>query len=747
MDHSPEGFSSHSNENTLETKSRFRRRNSMTAPVDHKGGTHPPEDPAPSPDKQNGLPSRKPTEREPPEIVTPPAAMGVSARLCGPSRSKCGYCGGSRLQVLEVDDGFNKVIPILRHHHTPGKDDGGNGQAIGENNQNTSGVKMVDQESTSKSYGLLFDYLTYDTYQQLIDRGWRRSGKHLYRPHNFESCCPAISIRLDTTKFSSYYANSIHSNANEIEKSVLVGGTKSQRRVGRNLLRALQSYNAKYTRTTLQPNQCTLSNGTDDLVHSPGSTYASRVAKMKLAPDATDGPARSDELAADTKRKSKKSRQDSPTREDECPTRRSIAQRATATRRDGATTTFVTDRQVLGAMEEYERDLLRKLARMTYQTITERVIEVMETHDNNGTDVYSEKRPPWAWWRDDGSLDDSNIPKWCLFKFSPANQANNKQANTPPNALVLASTMACAAASGRSRGLVDRDALAAAVIDSMKRRIANELSEHSNLEFYDATFNEKSGQIQVNFALPPNYIAEISLLCSSSCSASEKAENKSATVQANVSLDEPFTEFLLRYQSDKCSSHHNDHFSRMKESSMSPPGSHQHQLFLVVRSVPVFESSIQPEVHQLFCRYQSSIHGDDNPYLCSEDNNTAGDGNEEYRYYLRHKSAGFLDIDATYSQLNASQRSKIKKSYLSFYRFLCETPLRHETLDSSGANGKDNDFILEDGYDINITRGGTYHQQYRLCTSKDAFDGPLIAVGVVGKFAPPPRTVELCFVD
>jgi hypothetical protein len=92
---------------------------------------------------------------------------------------------------------------------------------------------------------------------------------------------------------------------------------------------------------------------------------------------------------------------------------------------------------------------------------------------------------------------------------------------------------------------------------------------------------------------------------------------------------------------------------------------------------------------------------------------------------------------------NAAQRSKIKKSYLSFYRFLCETPLRHEALDSSGTDGKDNDFILEDGYDKHITRGGTYHQQYRLCTSKDAFDGPLIAVGVVGKFAPPRRTFAL----
>jgi hypothetical protein len=233
----------------------------------------------------------------------------------------------------------------------------------------------------------------------------------------------------------------------------------------------------------------------------------------------------------------------------------------------------------------------------------------------------------------------------------PTNQASNKQANAQSSALVLASTVACAAASGRSRGLVDRDTLAAAVLDSMKVCIANVQSKHSNLEFYDASFKDKSGQIQIIFALPPNYMTEISLPSPLTCSASEKAEHKITQMQTNVSLDEPFTEFLLRYQSDTYSSQHHDNFSHLKESPMSPLGSSQHQLFLVVRTVPVFESSIQPEVHQLFCRYQSSIHGDDNPYLCSEENNNAGDGNEEYRYYLRHRSAGFLDIDAAYSQL------------------------------------------------------------------------------------------------
>lgn len=32
-------------------------------------------------------------------------------------------------------------------------------------------------------------------YQDLIDRGWRRSGTYLYKPDNVHTCCPQIPIR------------------------------------------------------------------------------------------------------------------------------------------------------------------------------------------------------------------------------------------------------------------------------------------------------------------------------------------------------------------------------------------------------------------------------------------------------------------------------------------------------------------------------------------------------------------------
>ena len=39
------------------------------------------------------------------------------------------------------------------------------------------------------------------TYERLMARGWRRSGKWLYQPKNERSCCPTLAIRLEAKRF------------------------------------------------------------------------------------------------------------------------------------------------------------------------------------------------------------------------------------------------------------------------------------------------------------------------------------------------------------------------------------------------------------------------------------------------------------------------------------------------------------------------------------------------------------------
>lgn len=44
--------------------------------------------------------------------------------------------------------------------------------------------------------------MTVHSYQNLIDRGWRRSGKYCYKPIMTETCCPQYTIRCNALKFT-----------------------------------------------------------------------------------------------------------------------------------------------------------------------------------------------------------------------------------------------------------------------------------------------------------------------------------------------------------------------------------------------------------------------------------------------------------------------------------------------------------------------------------------------------------------
>ncbi|XP_054654003.1 arginyl-tRNA--protein transferase 1 isoform X5 [Dunckerocampus dactyliophorus] len=51
------------------------------------------------------------------------------------------------------------------------------------------------------SHGMWSHTMTVQDYQDLIDRGWRRSGKYVYKPIMKKTCCPQYTIRCHATKF------------------------------------------------------------------------------------------------------------------------------------------------------------------------------------------------------------------------------------------------------------------------------------------------------------------------------------------------------------------------------------------------------------------------------------------------------------------------------------------------------------------------------------------------------------------
>ncbi|KAG9453977.1 hypothetical protein H6P81_006881 [Aristolochia fimbriata] len=54
---------------------------------------------------------------------------------------------------------------------------------------------------SSQSHGIWAHSITVDDYQELLDRGWRRSGSFLYKPEMESTCCPSYTIRLKAENF------------------------------------------------------------------------------------------------------------------------------------------------------------------------------------------------------------------------------------------------------------------------------------------------------------------------------------------------------------------------------------------------------------------------------------------------------------------------------------------------------------------------------------------------------------------
>lgn len=83
----------------------------------------------------------------------------------------------------------------------------------------------------SISHGMTAQVLQITDYQDLIDRGWRRSGTYLYKPIMNETCCPLYSIRCDALNFELKNSQKkvLKIMKNYLEKNIKVEAKKSSK--------------------------------------------------------------------------------------------------------------------------------------------------------------------------------------------------------------------------------------------------------------------------------------------------------------------------------------------------------------------------------------------------------------------------------------------------------------------------------------------------------------------------------------
>ncbi|EME32511.1 arginine-tRNA-protein transferase [Galdieria sulphuraria] len=94
----------------------------------------------------------------------------------GVDKSGCGYCSNQ------------KVLSNVQEEHNT---------VSGEHR-----ISKRRRPKTRVAHGIWAHQLTVEDYEELMTRGWRRSGKYIYRPDNAESCCQQFVIRLEADKFT-----------------------------------------------------------------------------------------------------------------------------------------------------------------------------------------------------------------------------------------------------------------------------------------------------------------------------------------------------------------------------------------------------------------------------------------------------------------------------------------------------------------------------------------------------------------
>lgn len=72
---------------------------------------------------------------------------------------------------------------------------------VEDNGPYTGSCGYCGGEDSNVSHGMWGHRLSVEDYNDLLDRGWRRSGCWLYQPDLQKTCCRQYTIRLDVRRF------------------------------------------------------------------------------------------------------------------------------------------------------------------------------------------------------------------------------------------------------------------------------------------------------------------------------------------------------------------------------------------------------------------------------------------------------------------------------------------------------------------------------------------------------------------
>ncbi len=616
-----------------------------------------------------------------------------SITLCGPSRSKCGYCQGSRINILSIpnppitylpqaqsqqqqqqqqqnDDSnsmeqssqsqgvstknvYNKSSPSSSQHPQKQQEQEAQCQSspppqplvlkteLSSNNTiNDHKMNISDDEETkhkqqsnpnpnstnsekeheeiitsstsTKAYSILASTFDPHDYQNLLDKGWRRSGDLLYYPKNWESCCPSHPIRLDVNKFR-------------------VG--KSQKKVLKNLQCALNAGVAGVAGVNV-------SKGSN--IHCSGKSHASGESNI------------SEKATKRLKRPFEKQHQHPHQQHSQTikkPTLNEIHKHSKEVIVKSGLLCILQN-QIIQIVHNYHDQKKKKPSIIDLDSNHHLSTKVNNLIKKCSSLKITKIDKP----RDIRSSGSST--SMCSSNNPTTTQSSVLSTTWKYNIRISLSTSICAALHGSTNGQIDKSTLGKCIIHHLQSYLGNgtattneekaNLSDHG-IDIESISFHEKSGHVNVSILLSSISIVATTTVFTKSNNnnqdndeAKEKETNNAVlndnkmdmggeftatSTMKKSKMENAITDFIRSLSSSSSNHNNNNHYHHRHENilkSIQPPYK------LTIRSIPSRISGRDPKVHRLYTKYQTAVHNDTDPFIRNQKEEGDNNGHQYY---------------------------------------------------------------------------------------------------------------------
>ena len=555
--------------------------------------------------------------------------------LCGPSRSKCGYCQGSRVDILSTPNPPLPQLQLKQQQQTkqptilnPIATDQSNPKSTTTSptsKTNSQDHLKVTPNTSSKAYSVLASSITPQDYQQLLDYGWRRSGELLYLPQNWESCCPCHPIRLDVNKFQP---------------------SKSHLKVIKNLNLALHKQNedddhhhGKQQQKQQQQQQQQQQEGNHhengnnhDIAN--GETKKGKLFK-KFKPFSGRKRARKNQQNATETTAEKLAEENDTTVHTTEMTTTISAPPSLNIIHDQVRTCIISNSGIIPILKQATIDIVRNY--ITQKSQNHHLQQQQQQQQNNGTNdiKLNQTLKKCSTYK----ITKISKPQHICMKEGEGEEDKEEEWNY--DITVTLTTSICPALHGASRGDVDKVLLSkyiANALEEQQDRIIKQQedllhpSKMSSLPTTDAaTIAERLEIVKISCHKESSHV--IIILKVSNCKIGNNYEqqdrnyNNAATYVKNNNSNDNDNDNRSTNENRKIDKREkiqstitNYIESLMNQDKLSL---HQYQNIhppykLTVRSIPARISGRDPKVHRLFTKYQAGVHNDKDPFMCGK---------------------------------------------------------------------------------------------------------------------------------